>query len=138
MAGEIDFVGTFIIKDPEGDITLYCQSLEGGAPEVETGGMTRNPITGKTKARNSLQTGTTLTIEVEIDLALWLLKDRIDKLAGCTRYEAFRQFSDANRVTQGAPDKYYGWLGTPDWGKFDINGGDNTAMLTIESGCDLP
>lgn len=139
MAGEVDYIATLTIHHPDGDIVIACQSMEGGDVDPEKG-TSRNAVTGKTRARGGLAEMTDVSIAAEIDLRLWQLMDRIDDSAGKDRYTAIKQMVGPRREVRAfsTPWKRTGVLGTPAWGGFDINGGDNTSMLEIESGCDQP
>lgn len=136
MAGEVDYIATLIIHAPGGDIRLECQSMEGGHPEAQ-GGFSRNAVSGSTRRRGGLPEMSNLTVEVEIDAYVWSQKERIKAAVDRARYTAIKQFVEGGyRTPVGDPDRFTGILGTPDFGSFDINGGDNTSMLEIESGVD--
>jgi len=137
MAGEVDYIATYTIHTPEGDIRLECQSMEGGHPEAQ-GGASRNPVTGKQRRRGGLPEMSNLTVTVEIDAIIWALKTRIMAAVDVDRFTAVKQHVDARRAPIGDPWVRTGYHGTSDYGSFDINGGDNTSMLEIESGVDQP
>jgi len=139
MAGETDYTAIFMIEDYDGggEIRLECQKCEGGNPAAQLG-KGRNPVTGKERSRAGLREMSDLEVEIEIELAVWLAKRRIDGSSGVARYKCVKTFVDARRVPipNADPDTFTGYVGELDWGAFDINGGDNTSMLTITCGVD--
>lgn len=135
MAGEVDYVASYTIHHPDGDIRLECQSMKGGHPTAQ-GGTSRNPVTGRTRARGGLPDRENLSCEVEIELAIWALKNRIEASVDRDRYTAVKQFVDSRRAPVGDPQTRTGIHGTSEWSDFDINAGDNTSMLAIESQVD--